>query len=72
MTSDSHSRGSKRVHNKGQKNRFAKENGMRMSEEKYDKEMVEMVVQLKVLMEMLQRNEKDQKYGYVMRIKVKW
>jgi len=47
-------------------------NGMRMSDKKYDQEMVEIAVQLEVLMEMLQRNEKDQKYGYVMRKKLKW
>jgi len=72
MTSDSHNRGSERDHNRGQKEKDAKANGMRMRDEEYDREMVEIVVQLEVLMEMLQGNETDQKYGYVMRKKVKW
>jgi len=63
MTSDSHSRGSERDHIRGQKKKDYKENGMRMTDKKYDKEMVEITIQLEVLMEMLQRNEKDQKYG---------
>lgn len=37
MTNDSHRRGSKRDHSRGQKNKYAKANGMRMSDEKYDK-----------------------------------
>ena len=45
---------------------------MRMSDEEYDREIAEILVHLEVLMEMLQRNEMDQKYGYVMRKKVKW
>jgi len=53
MNSDSHNRGSERDHSRGQKKKDAKSNGMRMSDEKYDKEMVEMAVQLEVLMEML-------------------
>ena len=72
MTSDSHNRGSERDHSKGQKEKDAKANGTRMSDEECDKEMAEISVQLEVLMEMLQGNETDQKYGYVMRKKVKW
>lgn len=46
MTSDSHSRGSERDHSTRQKKKDVKENGMRMSDKKYGKEMAEMAVQL--------------------------
>ena len=39
MTSDSHSIGSERDHCRGQKKKDVKTNGMRMSDEKYDREM---------------------------------
>lgn len=72
MTSDNHNRGFERDHSKGKKEKDAKANGTRMSDEEYDKEMAEIAVQLELLMEMLQGNEIKQKYGYVMRKKVKW
>ena len=74
MTSDSHNIGSERNHSQGQKKRDAKANGIQrqLSKEEYEREKAEIVVQLEVLMEMLQRNEMDHKYGCVMRKKVKW
>lgn len=72
MTSDSHSKGSERDHKRGQNEKDAMENGMRMSAKEQERKNVEVVVQPEVLMEMLQRNEMDHKYGYVMRKKVKW
>ena len=39
MTSDSHNRGSERDHSRGQKEKDGKTNGMRMSDEEYDREM---------------------------------
>ena len=53
MTNDSHNRGYERDHSRGQKEKDAKANGMKMSDEEYDKEMVEIAVQLEVLMEIL-------------------
>ena len=45
----------------------AKENGIkikRMSQEEFDKEEVEMKVQLGILMEQLQESVKDQRFGW--------
>ena len=44
MTSDSHNSGSERDHNREQKKKYAKANDMRISDEKYDKEMAEISV----------------------------
>ena len=74
MTSDSRHKGSEINHNRGQKEKDAKAIGIQrqLSKEEYERENVEIAVQLEVLMEMLQRNEEDQKHGYVMRKKLKW
>ena len=74
MTSDSRNRGSEINHSRGQKKKDAKAIGIQrqLSKEEYEREKVEIVVQLEVLMEMLQRNEVDQKHGYVIRKKLKW
>ena len=74
MTSDSHNRGSEINHSRGQKEKDAKAIGIQrqLSKEEYEREKAEIAVQLEVLMEMLQRNEEDQKHGYVMRKKLKW
>ena len=74
MTSESRNRGSEINHNKGQKEKGAKAIGIQkqLRKEEYEREKVEIVVQLDVLMEMLQRNEVDQKHGYVIRKKLKW
>jgi len=50
MTTDSHSRGSERSHNR---RKYTKANGMRMSQEEFDRERVEMDFQIGILMEML-------------------
>lgn len=74
MTSDSHNRGSERDYIRGQKEKDAKVNGIQrqLRKEEYEREKDDIVVHLQVLMEMLQRNEVDQKNGYVVRKKVKW
>lgn len=67
MTTDSHSRGSERSHNKRKiKKEDAKTNGMRMSQEEIDKEIKELKEQLDALRRIL---EEDQRLGWVLRKK---
>jgi hypothetical protein len=72
MTTDGHLKGSERSHNHVDIN--AKEVGIRkMSDDKFEKEMVELRVHLNVLMEFLQKYEEDQRYGWTMKKKkVRW
>ena len=42
MTTDSHSKGSERSHNRGYEKMDAKENGKRMSQEEIDEEITEL------------------------------
>lgn len=56
MTSDSHNKVSERDRCRGQKEKDAKKNVMRMSDGEYDREMAEISVQPEVFMEMLQGN----------------
>lgn len=78
MATDSHNRRnkcSKEDHSRRKvKREDAKENGIwkQLTDEEYEREKVEIRVHLEVLMELLQRKEKDQKYGYIMRMNVKW
>lgn len=74
MTSDSRHKGSEINHSRGQKEKDAKAVGIQrqLSKEEYEREKAEIAVQLEVLMEMLQRNEENQKHGYVMRKKLRW
>ena len=69
MTTDSHSRSSQGSHSRRED---AKANGMRMSQEDFDREKAEIDFQIGILMKMLQRNVKDQKNGWTMRKRVKW
>ena len=64
MTTDSHCRGLEKSHKV--KKEDAKENGIlrQMNDEEYEREKAEIIVHLEVLMEILQRNEKDQSYGW--------
>jgi hypothetical protein len=43
-----------------------------MSDEEYEREKDEIVVHIEVLMELLQRNEEDHRYGFLMRRKIRW
>ena len=43
-----------------------------MSDEELEREKVEIVVLLEVLMDLLQRNEEDQRCGFLMRRNMKW
>ena len=70
MTTDSHSKGLERIHNRGYKKRDAKANGKRTSQEEIDKEAVELKEQLNELRRML---EESQRLGWVLRKKpVEW
>ena len=63
MTTDSHSRSSQRSHNRRED---AKANGMRMSQEEFDREKAEIDFQIGILMKMLQKS------FWTMRKRVKW
>lgn len=63
MTTDSHSRSSQRSHSRRED---AKVNGMRMSQEEFDREKDEIGFQIGILMKMLQKS------GWTMRKRVKW
>jgi hypothetical protein len=43
-----------------------------MTDEEYEREKAEIEVHLEVMMELLQKNEEDQRCGFFMRIKLKW
>ena len=43
-----------------------------ISQEEFDREKAEINFCLKLLMEMLQMNKEDQRYGWAMKRKVKW
>ena len=43
-----------------------------MNDEVYEMEKDEIIVHLEVLKELLQKNKEDQRYGFLMRRKVKW
>ena len=61
MTIESHSRGSRGSHKERKEN--SKENGIwrKLSDEEYERENVEIEVHLKVVMELLQKEEEDQR-----------
>jgi len=56
MTTDSHSRGSARSHNRGYKKEDAKANDKSMSQEAIDKEITELKEQLDALRRTLEEN----------------
>jgi hypothetical protein len=72
MTIKSHRRGSEGSHKR--KTEDSKANGIcrRMIDEEYEREKVEIEVCLGVLMELLQKEEEDQRCGFLMRKKLKW
>ena len=72
MTIKSHRRGSEGSHKR--KTEDAKVNGIcrRMTNEEYESEKAEIEVHLVVLMELLQKEEEDQRCGFLMRRKLKW
>ena len=59
MNTEGHCRGSKEDHNRGNEKKYSKSNGMRMSQEKIDRERAEINFHLELLMEMLQRDKVD-------------
>jgi len=72
MTSECHRRGSRGNHRV--KKEYAKANGIwrQMSDEEYERKKAEIEVCLEVLMEWLQKEEEDQRYGFLMRRKMRW
>lgn len=72
MTIKSHNRGSGGSHKL--KNEDAKANGMwrPLSDEEYERDKAEIEVCLGVLMGLLQKEEEDQRCGFLMRGKMKW
>ena len=72
MTIESHSRGSRGNH-KGRKEN-AKVNGIckQLRDEEYEREKVEIKVRLEVMREMLQKEEEDQRCGFLVKRKLKW
>ena len=71
MTSEGHSIGSGGNHKV--KKEDAKANGIwrQMSDEEYERKNAEIEVRLEVLMEWLQKEEEDQRYGFLMRRKMR-
>ena len=43
-----------------------------MSDEEYERENAEIEVHMKLLMGLLQKEEEDQRCGFLVKIKVKW
>jgi len=56
MTTDGHSRASKRSHSRGYEKKEPKENGKRMSQEEIDKEVAKLKEQLDALRRILEEN----------------
>ena len=74
MTIYSHFRRSEEDHNRRKKKENAKVSGIceQLTDEDYKREKAEITVHLELLMELLQRNIKDQTHGWTMTKKVKW
>lgn len=74
MTVDSHFRRSNEDHNRRKKKENAKVSRIceQLTDEDYEQEKAKITVHLELLMELLQRNVKDQTHGWTMRKKVKW
>ena len=72
MTSKGHRRGSEGSNTR--KTEDAKENGMwrQWSDEEYKREKVEIIVHLDVMMELLHKEMEDQRFGFLMRRRLKW
>jgi len=73
MTTDSHSRGSKRSHNKRKKDAKEDGKGEEMSQEIIDRYIVELKASVDAIIKLLEKCEKDQSYGWTTkRKKIKW
>ena len=74
MIVDSHFRRSDEDHSRRKKKENAKVNGIceQLNDEDYEWEKAEIKFCLELLMELLQRNAKDQRHGWTMKKKVKW
>ena len=72
MSIDCHIRGSGGRH-EGRKE-YAKANGIwrQLSDEEYEREKAKIEVHLEVMMELLQKEEEDQRCGFLVKIKLKW
>ena len=74
VTGVSHFKRSNEDHIKIRKKENAKVSGIceQLTDEDYEREKAEITVHLELLMELLQKNVKDQTHGWTMRKKVKW
>ena len=72
MTDKGHIRGSRGSHKERKEN--SKENGIwrKLSDEGYEREKAKIEFRLKVLMELLQKEEEDQRCGFLLKRKMKW
>jgi hypothetical protein len=59
MITENHSKGSEKCHEK-------------LSQDRFDKRLAEIELQLEIFEELLQRNGEDQRYGWILPKKVKW
>jgi hypothetical protein len=59
MIAENHSKGSEKCHEK-------------LSQDRFDKRLAEIELQLEIFEELLQRNGEDQRYGWILQKKVKW
>ena len=73
VTTDSHSRGSERSHNRRKKGSKENDRGKGMSQEVFDREIAELKEIVDAIIVMLEKSMKDQSYGWTMRRKkIKW
>ena len=72
MTIKSHSRGSGGSHKRKIEDAKAKGICRRMTDEEYEREKAEIEVHLEVMMELLQKEEEDQRCGLLVKRRLKW
>jgi hypothetical protein len=71
MTIDSHDSGSEKGHSKRKED--AREDGKkRMSDEEFNREMIELKVRLNYVEQLLQEYEENQRCGWIMKKKARW
>ena len=72
MADKFHRRGSGGIHKWRKEN--SKENGIwrKLSDEEYEREKAEIEVHMKLLMGLLQKEEEDQRCGFLVKRKMKW
>lgn len=71
MNTEGHDKGLGGSHNRRKEDVKEKDIKKKTSDEEFKRELVEMKAWLNVLMELLQKDEEDKRYGWVLRKKVK-